>query len=64
MLPLIIQEESPVTHGNPLIKKKNKYETTLRRIPVGANYRLGKKGDSLIPLVGMGEPTYGGRNLM
>jgi len=29
LLPLIIQEESPVTHGNPLIKKKNKYETTL-----------------------------------
>jgi len=64
LLPLIIQEESPVTHGNPLIKKKNKYETALQKIPMGANFRLGKKGDSLIPLVGMGEPTYGGRALV
>ena len=29
-----------------------------------ANFRLGKKGHSLVPLVGMDEPSCGGRALV
>jgi hypothetical protein len=32
LLPLVIKEESPLTHGNPLIKK-NKYETLCEESP-------------------------------
>lgn len=62
LLPLVIKEESPLTHGNPLIKK-NKYETLCEESP-WEQILDWVKSDSLVSLVSMGEPTYGRRALV